>query len=307
MTRISVIYNSVNHASLIAAALVVVGLSQTKQYQVRMVDIRDGIPEGCDCYLWIAAGNIDEIRKNHQGTGGILRKVDSHHFSFFSEVEAASTVIPMVCFKDMVPSDTVIVKAVKFFVAKGYLPETFLKQAHALGRLSIEFFSPTMEEKDLILYRKAIQWASYVAGGEITAFHEADYAEDRLPGTRNETLTQLVGMTDIGGESVQYVTTMSSSVHMLIRRGKLLGRRFIHSSMGLNGPVIWSDVALHQYGKASQPFISLGYWGVAMVSIDPASDDAPVEKKASASLSLGGMFRSFLEADKKYWLPTRST
>ena len=250
---IGIVFNAINHESLMAAVMTDIVLTRSK-IATKMIDIRDVFPVA-DQYLWLESGT-SSLFKNymkadvlglHQeglyyGTLGILER------SIFFAADLTD---------ERKFDETIAGKIYEFLLEKSYATEDDLRAFTRIAMLGLEWLTGLNCQKsaiDAAAYHDCLQNAySHYTGDTVTLNTIINIAKgDSLSATIYRQKQKDFGLAisrrcryiEINGKGMQYLTTNGPEVYGVIRRISLAKQDFCHVSEGSYGPVIYASVGI---------------------------------------------------------------
>ena len=269
IATVAVIFNLVNHASLMAAVLYTLARREFEEVTITLIDIRDWLPTDMDQYVWVGVSGPALYKQYHQATAG-QNATPTINRAWCDELVKKSICIDEVDSPQQLSLDTVIGQALVSF--PGTIDTSPIKSKyHALfvqfAVLSQSFMKDTIEVDNYCAYYAALDLAHSMYFGEFVELADFQEISQHLSAPLAEfnetqkrmakTLSHKLHEVWIEGYRVQKITTTGVDVYNLIRRIGLSKKAFVHVSAGSYGPVVYSDdvVLTEKAGFGKEAFL----------------------------------------------------
>ncbi len=253
IASIAIVFNVVDHASLMAAVLADVCLTKVG-LKTQLVDIRDVFPV-VDQYLWLDAGNKDTFKAYMQSS--VIGCLQGGVYYAASEVLERSIFLHSSLREEKSFEDTVIGKVFSFLMDKGYIR---IEERLAFTRsamIGIEWL------KGLNCRDSAVEAASYhgclqkayahyigerLSLNDIVSLLEGSEEEAVEYGHKQKEFSLAISRRcryiDIHGAGTQYLTMTGPEVYGIIRRISLIKQNYCHVSEGSYGTVLFASLII---------------------------------------------------------------
>lgn len=250
---IAVIFNVVDHASLMAAVLTDICLNKAGM-KTHLVDVRDVFPVA-DLYLWLDAGNCETF-KTYMKTSIIGCHQDGIYYAA-NEVLKRSVFSHSSLKDEKNFEDTITGKAFNFLIDGGYASIEDRTAFARTAMVGIEWLKG-LNHKDsgieAAAYYNCLQKAySHYIGQKLTL---ADIVQT-LEGSEKEAeeysrkqkefglaISRRCRHIDIHGRGTQYLTMTGPEVYGVIRRIALTKQDYCHVSEGSYGTVLFASLEI---------------------------------------------------------------
>lgn len=282
-SSICVIFNAVDHVSILAATLFAMLLRFLSTNKVTMVDIRDVIPETCDRYYWIDCGDFEAF-VNYYTNGGVrmaslskeskawIHQLKDHSrfingvrsFSPDSSESPAMTadilleILGEYDYSDMATKLLGLSKYASINWLSNNISDMATAKFDTLLTLLHEHYN-RCEHMDISLCTDMLMKISEAGNNTTNSNQVVKISEDS--GRLNADETCLVRYStwqkraagtialkardvNLGGKFFKYTTDMSSLVYSMLRRMSISGNKFIHVSHGAYGTIVYSNAPL---------------------------------------------------------------
>lgn len=250
VTSIAIVFNIVNHASLMAAMLVGCFLRERTDLEISMIDIRDNIPMNASFYIWLDAGEHDDFRSYMEGAA--INNVQLR--KWVMELKDRSLFLNSTKTQDRGVADTIIGQAYDF-LEQSYtagLDDRLLFSRYAV--VSEEWLGNNIDAETASSYSEALQYSYYhYLGKELTLEilqsllspkeeKMAKYQADQK--LFNRAMASRCRVRVIVGRTVQYLTATGPEVYAIVRRIALTRQEFMHVTEGSYGHVVYASISL---------------------------------------------------------------
>lgn len=282
-----ILFNKINHVSLIAATLCERIYQERVGIAVTLVDIRDIFPENADRYLWLDCGSPLDFIAYFMPGGKYPVGKEAELKTWFDNLSKKSLVFTSPTGSEYELEETLLGKL--FFhlyeerVARADDQVLFSRYA----MLSESWLDERMENDEAAAYTTALHWAYQNYNGapislntlltlltpsesEVQTFLEKQKLLNRALSTRYRTV-------QVGNRMVYQLTAMGPEVYGLLRRVRMVKKPFMHVSMGGFGMVMYSSIPLPEAASAKG---SLG----GILDLTPSVE--PVDKATAWKVSV---------------------
>lgn len=252
---VCVIFNLINHASLMAAVLYATVLEERTALDVHLVDIRDVFPDDADAYVWFEAGTMEEYRAYYVSQYSAAKITPGPELmKGFDAIEAKSTYVFEDTRQDMLVDDTVIGKAFRELTDFEIINQSERTLFSKYAVLSMGWLQQSSEPSDVVAYHEALQWCYHRYCGKpmtiadlkqlstVSEEKVEEYIRDQK--NVNRSIAQRCKSAYVDGKFVYYLTATGSEIYGIIRRIRVTKNDFIHCSLGSNGVILYASSAI---------------------------------------------------------------
>lgn len=252
---VCVIFNLINHASLMAAVLYATVLEERTALDVHLVDVRDVFPDDADQYIWFEAGTMEEYRAYYVSQYSAAKVAPSSELmKRFDAIEKRSTYVTEDSRQDMLVDDTVIGKAFRELVDCEIISNSERVLFSKYAMLSIGWLHQSSEAHEIVAYSEALQWCYHRYSGKpmtiadfkqlssVTEEKVEEYIRDQK--NVNRSIAQRCKSAYVDGKFVYYLTATGSEIYGIIRRIRVTKNEFLHCSLGSNGIILYASSAV---------------------------------------------------------------
>lgn len=252
---IAIVFNLVNHASVLAAVLFAKYFEErASDIKITMVDVRDVFPKGIDHYYWIECGTGDGFRDYFAKTGlmGLLKEDKD----WLKTLPDCSTYLDSDIIQDRTVEQTVFGKMFNMLEALELIDDRDQTLIYRYGAMAEKWLTNDMDADTAAVYQCALKWCyHFYTGKDITL---NDMIRLSLPTEEktiayvgdqrriNRTIGSRCRFTMVGSHTVQYITSTGPEVYGLVRRIALSNKEFVHVSEGSYGIVLFSSISIDE-------------------------------------------------------------
>lgn len=255
-TKAIAVFNLADHESLMAAACVATAATAIGQgaIEVAMVDIRDELPEHFDGIDWCRAGGPD----NYIGYHGLNSEKVSSLKSYYEKIKASSSVWE----NDDInhhepwerPAITAIGKLATSLRNSNQIDEEMFKFFMAVAGHSVEFHSTNMDADRCCAYYKLLKRAHEMyqsrPGSLVLTPDLLEVSSEELEMFKksqaffNKAISKKIRFMTVRDTQFFQIVDLTAEVYGIIRRLEMSGKNWLHRSIGLYGPVFYSNLKL---------------------------------------------------------------
>lgn len=253
MKTISIVFNVVNHASLVAATLADICLTKAG-IETTMVDIRDVFPV-TDLYLWLDAGDKRTF-ENYMKTvviGNPLRDV----YSDVKEISEKSIFLTSEVKQEAMFENMILGRLFTYLLEKGYVNDGQQRAFTRLAMTGSNWLSGLSGKNDgievasyyqvlQICYRHYVGVKTTVMALELI-MEGSDVGAEEYKLRQKEfglAMSRRCRYVSVLGQGMQYLTMTGPEVFGIIRRISLSKQQYCHVSEGSYGTVVFASVAI---------------------------------------------------------------
>ena len=258
-----VMFNIVNHASLIAAVLYATLLRERSSLDVTLVDIRDVIPRTADKYVWMDCGYFEDFKVYFEAAA--MNNSKARNWAMDMKDKAVFLVSTKA--NDRTVIDTVIGMAYEEIEKDEItsLDDRLLFSRYAV--LSEAWLTNGIDAESATAYALALQWCYHHYLGkvmtvetlrdllrsnsnEVEEYLQDQKAFNRAMGSRCRPIT-------IANRSAMYITSTGPEIFGIIRRIALTKQEFIHVTEGSYARVVYASLAVPDTALESRRIFKL--------------------------------------------------
>lgn len=262
---IVILFNKVNHASLIAATLAERLCNERigGNVSVMMADIRDGFSDDADRYIWLDCGTPDQYTSYYVPGGKFPVGQEAELKAWFEELKAKSVVLSPIVRQDRQIEETVLGLVYLYLYEADIASEMDRPLFMRYAMLSEQFLSGDnrMEEHDVTAYSTALLWAYNNYNGMPITLKTMEALLTPSEGQVsnfiekqpliNKAMTNRYKAVQIGNRMVYQFSSTGPEIYGLLRRAALAKKEFLHVSMGSFGSVLYSSVPMPEPAKSN--------------------------------------------------------
>lgn len=256
LARSIAVFNLADHESLMTAACITTAASYINQgsMEVTMVDIRDEIPEQFEGIDWCRVGGPD----NYIGYHGLNSEKVSSLKDFYLKIKNTSVVFE----SDLInhhepwerPAVSAIGKMAKKLYEDGSIGDDLFRFFMAIAGHAVEFHSTNMDADRCCAYYKLLRRAhemyqsrpgSLVLTPDLLEVSAEELEEfKKSQAFFNKAVSKKIRHMSVRDIQFVQIVDLTQEVYGIIRRLEMSGKNWLHRSIGLYGPVFYSNLKL---------------------------------------------------------------
>lgn len=246
---VTVVFNLVDHASLLSASLYALLRETLDGVSVRLIDIRDPLVDETDQYVWIGLGDWAAIQAYYQqiAVGSTVEETQAHK-TYLNRIRQRSEFIAT-------DSNEFLLETTLARVDQGNPTFPDVDLCHRFSVMSETFMTPEIDIEGLEWYHRVLGLAYRLYQGhsvKLTDFHQClpgseQAQQDFLQAQKAVIRTANMKMREVhaAGRHMHLLTALDSEIYGLLRRVRLSKKEWLHVSMGSYGVVTSASVPVH--------------------------------------------------------------